>query len=129
MNNELTNEEVVALQRDKGWSGRFWPLGRDSLIQRWNNFVNAIEQGQASNWLIDDYRILLECRELIHEIGSDHRVAAADEKLRSILTATNIKHTYRDRNTMYDFWNYGYPRNATGFFLEQIKCHILELPR
>lgn len=126
MTKELTDEEVKVFLRDKGWSQRVWPLGRDFLVQRWNDFVRYVEEGDTANWLIDDYWIFLEYRELIHEIGSDYRVKAADKKLRSMLTATDIKHYYKDRNTTYDFWHYGYPKNSKGFFLEQIKCHILE---
>ena len=125
MRKELTDEELKALLKAKGWSERVSSRGRDFFIRGWNDFVSSIEQGRTANWLIDDYWIRLEYRELLHDIGSDHRVRAADEKLRSMLTATDIKHYFKERKTTYDFWNYGYPKNSTGFFLEQIKCHIL----
>jgi hypothetical protein len=80
---------------------------------------------RTRNWLIDDYWIGLEVRDLIHDIGSDDRVKHADETFRSLLTGTHIKHYNRERHSDYDFWNFGYPKNATGCFLEQIKFHIL----
>jgi hypothetical protein len=54
-------------------------------------------------------------------------VSDADERFRAMLTATEIKHWYVDRHSDYDFWNYGYPKNATGYFLEAIKELILRV--
>jgi|SRR5882724_9460843 len=124
----MTEEQVALYLKEKGWPKSVWHGGREHLIQRWKDFVSDVEQdGHTRDWLIDDYWIVLEIRELIHDIGSDEEVKEEDERFRAILTATNIKHYYRDRATDYDFWNYGYPKNAAGFFYEQIKCHVLQL--
>jgi hypothetical protein len=123
----MTDEEVKTYLKGKGWPERIWQGGREPLIQRWKDFVVSIESAERTrNWLIDDYWILLEARELIHEIGCDDRVKEADERFRAMLAATDIKHYYKERKSDYDFWNYGYPKNATGFFYEQIKCHVLQ---
>lgn len=125
--NKMTEAEVQKYLRKKGWSNRVSEAGSRYLIQRWSHFAATVgNHGKTQNWLIDDYWILIEIRELIHDIGRDDEVKQDDEKFRSILTATNIKHRHKERNTNYDFWNYGYPKNATGFFYEQIKLHILE---
>lgn len=122
----MTEEQVKIYLKEKGWPKNVWQGGREKLIQRWKDFVTDIGKNECTrNWLIDDYWISLETRELIHDIGSDENVKEEDERFRGILTATNIKHYYRERDSNYDFWNYGYPKNATGFFYEQIKCHIL----
>jgi len=126
----MTDEEVQAFLKEKGWPERVWRGGRELLIQRWIDFVDSLVDSERTNkWLIDDYWIGLEIRDLIHDIGCDDRVKHADEAFRSMLTGLNIKHFNRNRQTDYDFWNFGYPKNATGFFLQQIKFHILgELP-
>jgi hypothetical protein len=122
----MTDEQVQAYLRKKGWPERVALAGREYLTQSWKDFVDSVEDSERTrNWLIDDYWIKLRMRDLIHEIGCDDRVKEADERFRKILTGLHIKHYERDRQSDYDFWNYGYPRNATGFFLEQIKFHIL----
>jgi hypothetical protein len=109
----MTDEEVKAYLKIKGWPERFWQGGREALIQRWKDFIASLEIGERTrNWLIDDYWINLEGRELIHDIGSDGRVKEADDRLRAMLTATHIKHYRRERESDYDFWNYGHPKNA-----------------
>jgi len=61
------------------------------------------ERGAHSNWLIDDYWISLEKRELIHDIGCDDQIQEADERFRAMLIATHIKHRYKERDSDYDF--------------------------
>lgn len=74
---------------------------------------------------MEEYWNDLDTRELIHDIGSDAEVKDIDEKFAAMLTATEIKHWHADRNTDYDFWNYGYPKNAAGHFFEDVKRYIL----
>jgi hypothetical protein len=121
----MTDDDIKTYLKDKGCPKIVWEGGTERLLQRWNDFVAEVEKGYCPECLIDDYWNDLELRELIHEIGCDDLVQAADHRFRSMLTAVHIKHYYKERNTDYDFWNYGYPKNATGFFYEQIKCHIL----
>jgi len=125
----MTEEQIREYLKARGYGEVVWQGGSERLIERWKEFVGKVEkEGYTRNWLIDDYWIFLDGRELIHDVGCDDRVMEADERLRSILTATDIKHRHQDRNSDYDFWNYGYPQNATGFFFEQIKYHILKQP-
>ena len=65
----------------------------------------------------------------LHDIGSDSEVRDVDKNFAAMLTATEIKHWHADRNTDYDFWNYGYPKNVTGYFLEDFKRHLLMISR
>lgn len=58
-------------------------------------------------------------------MGLDDDVRQLDDRFAAMLTATHIKHYYNERDSNYDLWNYGYPRNATGFFYEDIKHYIL----
>src|SRR5262249_31315619 len=109
---------------------KFWgPVTKspEFLVARWKKFARDLEtEGHTRNWLIDDYWILLETRETIHKLGIDDLVSEADRRFRAMLTSTEIKHRYTERESDYDFWNYGYPMNATGAFLEEIKIHILQ---
>lgn len=122
----MTEEETQVFLRQSGYPEHIWKSGSEGLIRRWHEFVAEVEQGYCPDCLIDEYWNDLDTRELIHAIGKDSNVADADTRFRAVLTATNIKHNYTDRKTDYDFWNYGYPRNASGFFYEEIKRHILK---
>ncbi|SRR6266481_348044 len=122
----MTEEQLKEHLKSKGWWNCGWQQGSELLIERWRDFVTTVEQEERTrNWLIDDYWISLEVRELIHEVGRDGAVKEEDDRFRAILTATDIKHHHHDRENRNDFWNYGYPKNATGFFYEQIRRHIL----
>jgi hypothetical protein len=123
----MTDDQVKEYLKSRGLPEWIWRGGSAPLIQRWKDFVAKIEKPEYTrNWLIDDYWAFLSRREWIHNIAYDDYVAEADERFRGMLMATNIKHWHKDRDTDYDFWNYGYPKNARGFFLEQLECHILD---
>jgi hypothetical protein len=114
------------IQKSKDFWRRDLRKSPEFLVARWKRFVSDLEtEGHTRNWLIDDYWILLETREAIHNLGIDDLVSEADQRFRALLTSTEIKHRRTERKSDYDFWNYGYPKNATGFFYEQIKIHIL----
>ncbi len=122
----MTEAQIKEYLKNRGLPEHIWKRGSQVILQRWKDFVAEIEKGYSPNCFIDEYWNDLDKRELIHEIGCDDKVREADERFRAMLTANNIKHHYRERNSEYDFWNYGYPKNATGFFYEQIKHHILQ---
>jgi len=123
----MTEEQIREHLKGQGWPQHVWQGGSKLLIARWTDFVARLEDQESSrNWLIDDYWIFLEIRELIHEIGHDADVIQADEIFRSMLVRTDIKHRHKDRKSEYDFWNYGYPKNASGFFFQQIRLHVLQ---
>ena len=44
-----------------------------------------------------------------------------------MLTEGDIKHWHEDRKADYGFWNYGYPKNASGYFLLAVKRHFQTL--
>jgi hypothetical protein len=115
------------VQKPKDFWRRDLRRSPEFLVARWKEFVRDNEtEAHTRNWLIDDYWVLLETREAIHNLGIDDLVDEADRRFRALLTSTEIKHKYKERKSDYDFWNSGYPKNATGFFYEQIKIHILD---
>ena len=97
-----------------------WEGGGQGLIKSWGDFVTEVEQGYCPDCSMDEYWNDLSIRELIHAIGWDADARQADERFASLLTATTVKHCHTDRKSDYDFWNYGYPKNATGFFLQEV---------
>lgn len=120
----MTPEEIEQFLRMRGCPEGVWKGGRRWLIQRWKDFVEEVERGYCPNCMIEDYWNDLDTRELIHAIGSSGEVEGFDKRFAAMLTSTEIKHWHADRNTDYDFWNYGYPKNASGLFLEDIKRHL-----
>jgi len=122
----MTEEQVREYLKDRGCPRVVWQGGKDRLLARWKSFVARIESGQYTNWLIQEYWNDLDTRELVHDIGCDEEVKEWDQRFAAMLIATNIKHWHTDRDRDYDFWNYGYPSNATGFFFEDVKRYILE---
>ena len=121
----MTEQQIKEYLRNRGCPKIVWEGGTERLLRRWRDFVLEVEKGYCPRCLIDEYWNDLDTRELIHEVGYDDSVKEADERFRAMLTATHVKHHHRGRESDYDFWNYGYPKNATGFFLEEIKRHIL----
>ncbi len=97
-------------------------------MRRWERFVAEVEIGYGENCAIEEYWNDLDTRELIHDIDCGDKVADLDRRFAAMLTATNIKHWREDRNSDYDFWNYGYPKNAAGYFYEDVKRYILRQP-
>ncbi|HKT51700.1 MAG TPA: hypothetical protein VJV96_15480 [Candidatus Angelobacter sp.] len=124
----MTEDEIKHYLRNRGCSEFVCQGGSERLLRKWNYFVAEVEKGYCPNCLIDEYWNDLDTRELIHEIGCDDRVRETDARFAAMLTATHIKHWHKKRNTDYDFWNYGYPKNASGYFLEEVRRYILREP-
>jgi hypothetical protein len=123
----LTPEQIEQYLKTRGCPEDIWKGGRERLVQLWKDFVEEVERGYSPNCMIEDYWNDLDARNLIHDIGCDSEVKDLDERFAAMLTATEIKHWYTERDTDYDFWNYGYPKNAAGYFLEDIKRHFATL--
>jgi hypothetical protein len=124
----MTEEEAREYLKKRGCPEFVWQGGIERLIQRWGDFVAEVEHGYCPDCLVEEYWNDLDTRELIHDIGHDSEVKDLDERFAAMLTAKHIKHGHTDRASDYDFWNYGYPKNAAGFFLDEIKRYILQQP-
>jgi hypothetical protein len=123
----MTDQQIKEYLKNRGCAEHVWSGGREGLIQRWKDFVAEVERGYCPTCVMEEYWNDLDTRELIHDIGVDAEVGVVDDRFAAMLTATEIKHCHRDRNTDYDFWNHGYPKNAAGYFLEDIKRHFVRL--
>lgn len=125
----MTEEQIKKYLRNRGCPRTIWEGGSEYLEVQWKKFVTEVENGYCPNCLIEEYCNDLDTRELIHDIGHDNEVKEWDERFSAMLTSKHIKHWRTDRNSSYDFWNYGYPKNATGFFYEDVKRYVLGPPK
>lgn len=112
----VTDPEIVRHLRERGCPEHIWRGGREGLIRRWEAFVAEVERGYPLG--LDDYRDDLDTRALIAEAGLDDQVRDADERLRPLLTATGTR--IWESGPGNPFWDFGYPRNASGELLEEL---------
>ncbi len=123
---KMTDEQIREFLRRKGWPAAVYERAPAFLFQRWHQLVEAIADPERTrNWIIDDYLIFIQTRELIHQVDADKEVAADDHIFRTLVIGNEIRHSHKERTGAQDFWNFGYPRHATGFFRQQIEFHIL----
>ena len=121
----MTEEQIKAYLRNRGCSKEICDGGKGVLLRKWESFVQEVEKGYCPNCVIQEYWSDLDTRDLIPDIGCDEEVTELDKRFAGMLTDTHIKHWRTDRNSDYDFWNRGYPKNAAGLFFEDIKTYIL----
>jgi hypothetical protein len=95
--------------------------GGEALIAGWRRFVAEVEQGYPL--CLDDYRNDLDLRELISVTGLDSYVAADDERLRQALIPA--RRPVWETDVPDAFWVRGYPRNASGELLADLKAEGL----
>ena len=113
----MNDNEFRALLKAKGYGDHMSEMGRDRLLARWMEVVLLVERGYPFG--LDDYRNDLDVREAISATGLDRDAAEADSRFRDLLTATD-KRVWRS-DIENDFWNLGYPKNASGTLLSDLK--------
>ena len=113
----MDDREIERFLEARGVADHVRTLGRTGLISRWTKFIDQVEQGYPLG--LDDYRNDLDIREIIRIVGLDKDVADADRKFQRLLTATHTR-VWRG-NTDNDFWNLGYPQNASGELLRDLR--------
>lgn len=113
----MTDQEVQQYLEDNGYPPHIVRGGKQGLLERWKKFVDEVEQGYEFG--IDDYRNDLDVRGIIALVGLDAEVADADRRLQSILTNTDVR--IWESNESAPFWDFGYPRNAKGELLRDLK--------
>jgi hypothetical protein len=113
----MTDEEVREYLADNGYPRHVVEAGRDGLIARWREFVQEVERGYEYG--LEDYRNDLDLRGVIAMLGLDHEVEDADKRLSSMLTATELR--VWESASLHPFWDFGYPRNASGRLLQDLR--------
>jgi hypothetical protein len=116
----MTDHEIVCYLEDNGYPPHMVRGGRSGLIRRWSEFASEVEQGYR--YRLDEYRHDLDLRGAIAIVGLDHEpeVQNADERLRSLLIATDQR--IWESFSGDAFWDFGYPRNAGGLLLRDLRA-------
>jgi hypothetical protein len=114
----MTDPEVQQYLRDNGYPEHLVREGRPGLIRRWREFVEQVERGYPLG--LEDYRNDLDVRAIITLAGAeDDEIRKLDERLRAMLGNTTVRVWESEAGN--PFWDFGYPSNASGDLLEDLK--------
>lgn len=114
----MNNSQVQDYLRDNGYPEHLAREGRDGLLRRWREFVEAVERGYSLG--IEDYRNDLDVRSIIALADAeDESVRALDERLKKMLTSRQVR--VWESGPGDAFWDFGYPRNAGPGLIEDLR--------
>jgi hypothetical protein len=113
----VTEDEIVSFLEDSGYPAHIVAAGSPGLIARWTEFVNEVERGYP--YRLSDYRHDLDLRGAIAVLGLAEQVREADERFEALLVNREVRvweSAGEDR-----WWDFGYPRNASGLLLRDLR--------
>jgi len=113
----MTDEQITEYLRTNGYPEHLVRAGRAGLIDRWVRFVEEVEQGYKLG--LEDYRNDLDLRGIIALLDLDEAVQQTDRRFESLLTNRTTR--VWESNADDPFWDFGYPANASGQLLEDLK--------
>lgn len=114
----MDNLDIQNYLRDNGYPEHIVREGREGLLRRWREFVEAAEHGYSLG--LEDYRNDLDVRAIIALAGAeDDQIRALDERLRKQLTGRQVR--VWESAAGDPFWDFGYPRNAGPALLEDLR--------
>ena len=116
-----SDEAVRHILLERGAAEHVVAGGGSGLIEVWRNFVEQVEDGYQFG--LEDYRNDLDIRTLIGITGLGSAVAAEDSRLRRILKETSRPIWSSD--VVGAFWVEGYPANASGQLLDDLRAESL----
>ena len=116
-----TDAEIEAYLRENGYPEHVCISGRAGLIARWGEFVGQLERGYARG--LEDYRNHLDLRAILALAGLDAQVQELDGRFERLLTARHIR--VWESGPANPFWDFGYPGNASGALLKDLKAERL----
>ena len=104
-------DEITAYLRENGYPEHVVRGGRAGLVDKWRKFVEEVENGYGAQ--IEDYWNDLDVRGILRQAGAeDEEVLALDERLKRLLAPA--KKRVWESAPGEPFWDFGYPRNASG---------------
>jgi hypothetical protein len=112
------DDAIRAKLRARGAADYIVREGATGLLARWRGIVDAVESGYRLG--LDDYRNDLDIRSLIEAVGLGAEVAGEDARLREMLTPAEDPVWSSDAADA--FWVKGYPRNASGELLRDLRA-------
>ncbi len=113
----MTEEEIIIYLEDSGFPPHIVERGSEGLVERWEEFVGEVERGYPYGLV--EYRHDLDLRGAIDLIGLSERVAGADERLEALLEHRDVR--VWESGGANPWWDFGYPRNARGHFLNRLR--------
>lgn len=116
----MTEEQIQKTLKDRGCPEFVWKGGSQYLIDNWKKFIEEVERGYCPDCLLDEYLNDLDTRTLIRLTGLDDKVKDLDERFKAMLIRTDLRISQEKTEIDNDFWNFGYPKNAKGYFLQEI---------
>jgi len=113
----MNDAEMIDYLRDNGYPEHIVKGGRRGLVERWNKFVEDVKKGYKLG--LEDYRNDLDLRGIIAMVGLNDEVRDADAEFESMLTGTDVR--VWESGAKDAFWDYGYPKNASGELLGDLR--------
>jgi hypothetical protein len=113
----MTDDQMAAYLRQNGYPEHVVRAGRAGLIDGWRKFVESVEHGYKLG--LEDYRNDLDLRGIIAMLGLEGEVQELDRRFEAILTSRDKR--VWETSAGEPFWDFGYPRNAKGELLEDLK--------
>lgn len=113
----MTDEEIRQFLEDNGYPAHVVEGGRDYLVRRYREFVAEVERGYEFG--LHEYRHDLDLRGALSILELDSEVAAEDERLAAMLTETDVR--VWESAPGEPFWDFGYPRNARGRLMRDLR--------
>jgi hypothetical protein len=119
----VDEEKIKQILKDKGWAKHVYEGGSEYLLGKWRRIVEEIENGYDPNYIIEEYWNDLDTRSAIREVGLEEQVTELDERFKQAVTKADVQ-IRGDELDKDKFWYYGYPKKASGYFLESIKREL-----
>jgi hypothetical protein len=117
----MTDPELEEYLRENGYPEHVWRSGKAGLIGKWRRFVEEVERGYRFG--LEDYRNDLDLRGVLSLAGLAGEVRDLDARFQALLTARDQR--VWESAGANPFWDFGYPRNASGELLEDLKAEGL----
>jgi hypothetical protein len=114
----MTDTEVKTFLKENGYPEHLVAAGKKGLIEQWEKFVAAVEGGYSLT--LEDYRNDLDLRAILSRLGLQAEIEEADSRFRRLLVFTGVSVWDCDDNPD-AFWLFGYPRNAKGDLLADLR--------
>ena len=115
-------DRVQAFLKDNHYPPHVVEGGKEGLIGRWREFVDAVEKGYKFG--IEDYRNDLDIRMILKRARVETaEVRELDERLKALLKPAKKRVWQSGRGK--PFWDFGVPANAKGALLKDLKAEGL----
>ncbi len=119
----MTDREIKIFLEDNGYPAHVVKGGKKGLLNRWLTFVEEVERGYKLG--LEDYRNDLDLRSIIAVVKLDTDAAADDARFKKMLAHPEVLVWETSEDSKSAFWIRGYPKNASGELLADLKSEGL----